>query len=114
MVIAETDHLVGCAFGFPVCGDGFWWLGFDGPLPQSLQRLTASGGVFAITDILVRPHPQDQDVARRLQERLLSDHQASYYWALPGVLDRLAAFLTTPRTVAEVTTAEVTVAEVTT
>lgn len=33
MVIAETDHLVGCAFGFPVCGDGFWWLGFDGPLP---------------------------------------------------------------------------------
>ena len=114
MVIAETDHLVGCAFGFPVCGDGFWWLGFDGPLPQSLERLTASGGVFAITDILVRPHPQDQDVARRLQERLLSDHQASYYWALPGVLDRLAAFLTTPRTVAEVTTAEVTVAEVTT
>ena len=27
-----------------------------------------------------------------------------YYWALPGVLDRLAAFLTTSRTVAEVTT----------
>lgn len=53
-------------------------------------------------------------MARRLQERLLSDHQASYYWALPGVLDRLAAFLTTSRTVAEVTTAEVTVAEVTT
>ncbi len=77
MVIAETDDLVGCAFGFPVRSDGFWWLGFDGALPQSVEQLTASGGVFAITSILVQPHPQDQDVACRLQERLLSDHQAS-------------------------------------
>ncbi|MCL6668762.1 hypothetical protein [Streptomyces panaciradicis] len=77
MVIAETDHLVGCVFGFPVASDGIWWLGFDGALPQSIEQLTASGGVFAITGILVRPHSQDQDVARRLQERLLSGHQAS-------------------------------------
>ncbi|MFJ6897350.1 hypothetical protein [Streptomyces hokutonensis] len=48
---------------------------FDGALPQSIEQLTASGGVFAITDILVRP--QDQGVGRRLQERLLSDHQAT-------------------------------------
>lgn len=77
MVIAETDHLVGCVFGFPVASDGTWWLGFDGALPQSIEQLTASDGVFAITSILVQPHPQDQDVARRLQERLLSDHQTS-------------------------------------
>ncbi|MDQ0948624.1 hypothetical protein QFZ24_002547 [Streptomyces phaeochromogenes] len=77
MVIAETDHLVGCAFGFLVDSDGLWWLGFDGALPQSIEQLTASGGVFAITSILVQPHEQDQDVARRLQERLLSGHQAS-------------------------------------
>lgn len=77
MVIAETDHLVGCAFGFPVRSDGFWWLGFDGALPHSIEQLTAAGGVFAITSILVQPHPQDQDVGRRLQDRLLSDHQAS-------------------------------------
>ncbi|WAU82829.1 hypothetical protein O1Q96_25905 [Streptomyces sp. Qhu-G9] len=77
MVIAETDHLVGCAFGCPVSRNGFWWLGFDGALPQSIEQLTASGGVFAITSILVQPHPQDQDAARHLQERLLSDHQAS-------------------------------------
>lgn len=76
MVIAETDHLVGCAFGFQVASDGFWWLGFDGALPQSIEQLTESGGVFTITSILVQPHPQDQDVARRLQERLLSGHQA--------------------------------------
>ncbi|MEV6509934.1 hypothetical protein AB0M61_27930 [Streptomyces sp. NPDC051642] len=77
MLIAETDHLVGCTFGFPVGSDGFWWLGFDGALPHSIEQLTASGGVFAITHVLVQPHPQDQDVACRLQKRLLSDHQAS-------------------------------------
>ncbi|MFF3419400.1 hypothetical protein ACFYW9_32660 [Streptomyces sp. NPDC002698] len=77
MVIAETDHLVGCAFGFPVRRDGFWWTGFDGALPQSIEQLTASGGVFAISSVLVQPHPQDQDVACRLQKRLLGDHQAS-------------------------------------
>lgn len=77
MVIAEMDGLVGCAFGFPVRSDGFWWLGFDGALPHGSEQLTESGGVFAITDILVRPHPQDEHVARRLQERLLTDHHAS-------------------------------------
>ncbi|WP_369250641.1 hypothetical protein [Streptomyces sp. R41] len=77
MVIAETDGLVGCAFGFPVCSHGFWWLGFDGALPRGIEQLIASSGVFAITDLLVRPHPQDQEVARRLQERLLADQQAS-------------------------------------
>lgn len=77
MVIAERDGPVGCAFGFPVRSDGFWWLGFDGPLPRGIERLTESGGVFAITDILVRPHPQDQDVARRLQQRLLTGRRAA-------------------------------------
>ncbi|MER5214274.1 hypothetical protein ABT063_27805 [Streptomyces sp. NPDC002838] len=88
MVIAETDHLVGCAFGFPVRGDGLWWLGFDGALPHSIEQLTESGGVFEITDILVRPHPQDQDVARRLQKRLLTDHQASLGATLVDRADR--------------------------
>ena len=77
MVIAETDVLVGCAFGFPIRDDGWWWLGCDGASPHSIEQLTESGSVFAITDILVRPHPQDQDVARRLQERLLTDQQAT-------------------------------------
>ncbi|MFI1358783.1 hypothetical protein ACH4TV_35255 [Streptomyces sp. NPDC020898] len=77
MVIAETGGLVGCASGFPVRGDGFWWLGFDGALPRAVEQLTASGGDFAITDIPVRPHPQDAQVARRSQERLPADQQAS-------------------------------------
>ncbi|MEU9917601.1 hypothetical protein [Streptomyces sp. NPDC051001] len=77
MVIAETDGLVGCAFGFPVRSDGVLWPGVDGALPRGIVRLTKPRGVFAITDILVRPHPQDRNVARRLQERLLSDQHAA-------------------------------------
>jgi hypothetical protein len=79
MVIAETDRLMGCAFGYRLRGDGFRWVGFEAALPHDVEQLTESGGVFAITDILVRPHPQgqEQDVARRLRERLLTDHQAS-------------------------------------
>ncbi|MFJ2397173.1 hypothetical protein ACIOTI_30995 [Streptomyces sp. NPDC087843] len=77
MVIAETDGLMGCAFGFPVLGDGRWWLGFDGALPRSIERITRSGGVFAISDTLVRPHPRDQKPAHRLRERLLADHRAT-------------------------------------
>lgn len=88
MVIAETDRLMGCAFGFPVRGDGSWWFDFDGALPRSIDRLTVSGRVFAFGDILVRPHPQDRDLARRLQERLLTDHQASLGATLVDRADR--------------------------
>ncbi|MFD3581712.1 hypothetical protein [Streptomyces sp. NPDC058683] len=76
LVIAETDRLVGCAFGFPVRGDGCLWLGVDAALSRGIGQLTAPGGVFAVTDILVRPHPRGAHVARRLQDRLLAGHQA--------------------------------------
>ncbi|MFI0960173.1 hypothetical protein ACH4S8_01960 [Streptomyces sp. NPDC021080] len=88
MVIAETDGLVGCAFGFPIRSDGFGWIGFHGALPRGIEQLAASGGVFAITDILVPPHPQDAYVARRLQERLLADHPASLGATLVDRADR--------------------------
>ncbi|MFJ1971413.1 hypothetical protein ACIO93_22360 [Streptomyces sp. NPDC087903] len=77
MVIAETDRLTGCAFGFPVLSDGPWWLGFDGALPRSNERITESSGVFAICDTVVRPYPKDQKPAQRLRERLVTDHQAT-------------------------------------
>lgn len=38
LVIAETECLVGCAFGFPVRSDGRWWCGFEGPLPFDVER----------------------------------------------------------------------------
>ncbi|MFG2731451.1 hypothetical protein [Streptomyces canus] len=77
MVIAETDRLMGCAFGFPVCGDGAWWLGFAGTLPRRINQLALSDRAFAFGDILIRPHPQDRGLARRVQNRLLTDHQAA-------------------------------------
>ncbi|MFI8090350.1 hypothetical protein ACIF9R_18835 [Streptomyces sp. NPDC086080] len=88
MVIAETHSLMGCAFGFPVLGDGSWWLGFEGTLPRSVGQLTVCGGVFTFADIMIRPHPQDQELARRVQERLLTDHQASLGATLVDQADR--------------------------
>ncbi|SOD68653.1 hypothetical protein SAMN06272781_1699 [Streptomyces sp. 1222.2] len=88
MVIAETDGLTGCAFGFPVCGDGSWWLGFEGTLPRRVGQLTVCGGVFAFADIMIRPHPQDRVIARRVQERLLTDRQASLGATLVDHADR--------------------------
>ncbi|QDQ16073.1 hypothetical protein FH965_01620 [Streptomyces spectabilis] len=77
MLVAEAEALAGCAYGIPVERDGSWWEGFDGPLPQNLEQLTASGHVFAITETLIHPHEHARGLARRLQERLLADHQAS-------------------------------------
>ncbi|GCB42755.1 hypothetical protein SNL152K_38 [Streptomyces sp. NL15-2K] len=90
MVIAETDSLTGCAFGFPVGGDGSWWLGFDGVLPRSVEQLTVSDHIFAFADILIRPHPQDREPARCLQEWLPTDHQVSLGATLVDRADRQA------------------------
>ncbi|WP_330306306.1 MULTISPECIES: hypothetical protein [unclassified Streptomyces] len=77
MLVAEAEALTGCVSGFPVPRDGTWWQGFDGPLPQNLEQLTASGHVFAILETVVHPHQHARGLARRLQERLLADHQSS-------------------------------------
>ncbi|WNZ09850.1 hypothetical protein [Streptomyces sp. 11x1] len=77
LLIAEDTAFAGCAYGFPVPREGTWWRGFHGNLPQGVEQLTASGQVFAITEIVVHPHSGDEDLARRLQRRLLGDHHAS-------------------------------------
>lgn len=76
MLTAEAPDLVGCAFGFPVRRDGSWWIGFRGTLPQDVGQLTASGQVFAVIGIVVRPSERYHGLADRLQERLLADHRA--------------------------------------
>lgn len=83
LLIAESTELIGCAYGFPVCGDGPWWEGFDGYLPGSLLRPAASGRLFVISVILVPPRVRRENqgrpwnLARRLQKRLLTDHGAA-------------------------------------
>jgi hypothetical protein len=90
MLVAEARSLTGCVFGIPVPRDGSWWQGFDGPLPQNLEQLTASGHVFAILETVVHPHQYARGLARRLQERLLADHQASLGVTLVNQRDRSA------------------------
>jgi GNAT superfamily N-acetyltransferase len=90
MLVAEAQSLTGCVVGFPVPRDGSWWQEFEGPLPQNLEQLTASGHVFAITETLVHPHEHAHGLARRLQERLLADHQASLGVTLVDQSDRQA------------------------
>ncbi|WP_405734120.1 hypothetical protein OG885_21655 [Streptomyces sp. NBC_00028] len=77
LLLAEDTTFAGCVYGFPVPRQGTWWRGFDGILPQRVEQLTASGHVFAVTEIVVHPHTADRELARRLQERLLADHHAS-------------------------------------
>lgn len=77
MLVAERASLFGCVFGFPLRRDGSWWRGFLGPFPRDVEQLTASGHVFAITDVVVARHGQDLALGRRLQERLLDEHHAS-------------------------------------
>lgn len=76
MLTAGTPDVAGCAFGFPVPCDGSWWSGFRGPLPPDVAQLTASGQIFAISGIVVRPAERYHGLADRLQERLLADHRA--------------------------------------
>ncbi|MFJ9815792.1 hypothetical protein ACIRU3_11040 [Streptomyces sp. NPDC101151] len=83
LLIAETTALTGCAYGFPACGGGPWWEGFDGYLSGSLLRRAASGRLFVVSGIVVpsRVRRENQDrawnLARRLQRRLLTDHGAA-------------------------------------
>ncbi|MEU0599732.1 hypothetical protein ABZ484_16015 [Streptomyces sp. NPDC006393] len=83
LLIAETTTLIGCAHGFPVSGDGPWWEGLDGHLSGSLLSLAAAGRLFVVSGILVPPRVRRQyqnrawNLARRLQQRLLTDHGAA-------------------------------------
>ncbi|WHM40662.1 hypothetical protein [Streptomyces sp. BPTC-684] len=88
MLIAETTAPAGCAFGYPVRPDGTWWLGFEGALPQRVDRLTASGRVLAVTEIVAHPREQDHGLAQQLQEQLLAARHASLGVALVNPADR--------------------------
>ena len=80
LLIAENTTLTACAYGFPVRAADPWWQGHDTLLPRLLHGLAVTGGLFAVSGIVVPPrvrtHYQDRDwnLARRLQRRLLADH----------------------------------------
>ncbi|MEF3118181.1 hypothetical protein [Streptomyces chrestomyceticus] len=90
LLVAETPTLAGCAFGFPVAGDGAWWIGFEGSLPRSIEQLTSSGHTFAVTEVVAHPHELAPGLARRLQTRLLADNHASLGATLVDQADHAA------------------------
>ncbi|KOV59722.1 hypothetical protein ADK64_32615 [Streptomyces sp. MMG1121] len=65
--------MVGCAFGFPVGPDGSGRRGFDGTLRGIIHRLTSRARFVVITQVVAHPHAQHRAIARRLQQRLLTD-----------------------------------------
>ncbi|MFJ2761795.1 STAS domain-containing protein [Streptomyces prasinus] len=73
LLVAETTVLVGCAFGFPVGPDDPGRRAFDGMLQESVQRLTSHARFAVLTQVVAHPHAQHRDIARRLQQRLLTD-----------------------------------------
>ncbi|WP_432188672.1 hypothetical protein [Streptomyces sp. Tue6028] len=93
LLIAETTALTGYAYGFSAGGTGPWWAGFDGHLRGGLLRRAGSGRLFVVSGIVVPPcvrrEHRDQvwNLARRLQRRLLADHDAALGVALVDVRD---------------------------
>ncbi|MEV6941141.1 STAS domain-containing protein [Streptomyces sp. NPDC051172] len=76
LLVAETTVLVGCAYGFPVGPGGSGRRGFDRMLQESIQRLTACARFVVLTQVVAHPHAQHRDIARRLQQRLLTDRHS--------------------------------------
>ncbi|MFF3336781.1 STAS domain-containing protein [Streptomyces sp. NPDC002888] len=88
LLVAETTVLVGCAFGFPVGPDSAGRRGFDGTLQESIQRLTSRPRFVVLSQVVAHPHAQHRDIARRLQQRLLTDLHSSLGVALLHPADR--------------------------
>ncbi|WP_247697387.1 hypothetical protein [Streptomyces sp. b94] len=84
LLIAESTVLAGCAYGYPVPGGAAGGVrGLDAYLPRSVLPVAASGRLFLVSGIIVpaRVRRQNADrawnLARRLQRRLLTEHDAA-------------------------------------
>ncbi|MFH9087408.1 STAS domain-containing protein [Streptomyces sp. NPDC017673] len=88
LLVAETTVLVGCAFGFPVGSDGSDGRQSGGTLQEIIQRLTSRARFVVLTQVVAHPHAQRRDIARRLQQRLLTDLRSSLGVTLLHPADR--------------------------
>ncbi|MFE6589431.1 hypothetical protein [Streptomyces sp. NPDC057781] len=84
LLIAESTVLTGCAYGYPVPGAGAAGArGLDAYLPRSVLPVAASGRLFLVSGIIVpaRVRRRNQDrawnLARRMQKRLLTEHDSA-------------------------------------
>ncbi|MFZ3599527.1 hypothetical protein [Streptomyces sp. BH104] len=74
MVVADAPGLAGCAYGYRLERDGAWWADFPVGVTRQTEELTASGRVFALTELMVLPAHRHHGVATRLGDLLLSRH----------------------------------------
>ncbi|MEV1023219.1 GNAT family N-acetyltransferase [Streptomyces sp. NPDC050264] len=72
MVVADAPGLAGCAYGHRLERDGAWWADFPVEVTPQTEELTASGRVFALTELMVLPEHRRRGVATRLADLLLS------------------------------------------
>lgn len=86
MMVADGPSLAGCAYGYVLERDGGLWEGFRGALPVDIEELTASGQVFVLAELMVRPSYRRQRIATRLVDQLLVRSRAALVASLvePG------------------------------
>jgi GNAT superfamily N-acetyltransferase len=86
MTVADGPALAGCAYGYELAREGGLWEGFRGGLPVNVEELTASGQVFVLAELMVRPEFRRQRIASRLVDQLLIRSRAALVAALvePG------------------------------
>ncbi|NGO81188.1 hypothetical protein G6045_36825 [Streptomyces sp. YC504] len=72
MAVADATGLAGCAYGYRLDRDGAWWADFPVEVTPQAEELTASGRVFALTELMVLPAQRRRGVATRLTDLLLS------------------------------------------
>jgi len=75
-LLVATEPLHGLVFGVRLGTDGSWWQGFDGRLPQVVERLSLAGQVFAITALVVDPYARERGLAELLHERVVTDNRS--------------------------------------
>ncbi|KMS70293.1 hypothetical protein ACZ91_66150 [Streptomyces regensis] len=68
--------------------DGSARRGFDGTLQEIIQRLTSRARFVVLTQVVAHPHAQHREIARRLQQRLLTDLHSSLGVTLLHPADR--------------------------
>lgn len=71
-LVAETTVLAGCTSGSPVDPDDSGRRAFGGTLREGVQRLASRVRFVVLAQAVSHPHAQCRDIARRLQQRLLT------------------------------------------
>ncbi|MFF0744182.1 GNAT family N-acetyltransferase [Streptomyces sp. NPDC004111] len=71
LIATKGSAPVGCIYGYLPGRQGGWWYGRHDIAPDELGQLPDSGRLFTIAELMVDPAHRRQNIAARLQARLL-------------------------------------------